>query len=250
MPSLFGIKINSIKLIIREIILNILLLILWGNYLQYPLSDFSAAVCLTAAAVLLKRMSEKNDSRFKNIFISLGIGILLYASYNIRAAYLYGAGALMVIYIILANKKKVAFSLLGILIGVGIIATPQIIINHQYVGTFSPKVYTEQINNYEKSLQMQQVFWGLGYEKYETYIGDPDYYEDAKVYYDDVAGTELIRREKLSREEFSFEDWAKLVCKYPMDMIALYTRHLVGLITPVYNKRMFKTCMHQKVCCA
>ena len=121
------------------------------------------------------------------------------------------------------------------------IALPQCLINKQYVGSFSPKVYTEQVYGYSRSLQLQQVFWGLSYSRYESYLPNDEknvshHYPEMEVFFNDLVGNEIIGSEKLQEEKFSFSDFFLTFLKYPFDMLSLYMRHLVSLLTPAYRK--------------
>ncbi len=112
---------------------------------------------------------------------------------------------------------------------------PQCAINMKYVGTFSPKVYTNQLQNYQADLSTMQVMWGLEADRYETYIGDMNIYSSPSVYFDDVVGTEILKREIPFNNGFSPREVVKLFFDYPIDMMGIYIRHLISLLTPVWK---------------
>lgn len=98
------------------------------------------------------------------------------------------------------------------------------------------KVYTEQLYGYSHSLQASQIYGGITNPKYETYVGDLSLYPSNAVYFDDPIGNELIEREGLTIEQFRLTDVFKLFIKYPMDMLGIYIRHIITLLTPTYNQ--------------
>lgn len=131
---------------------------------------------------------------------------------------------------------KLTLLAVTIMLGFLLLATPQMLINKQYTGKYSPWVPTEQYGNYESSLQEQQLLWGLTYSRYETYIGNPVDYPSAGVRYVDKIGEELVAREGISIENFSYRTILYLFLKYPLDLCGIYARHLVNLLTPIYTK--------------
>ena len=238
---LLGRLIKSVKELLRTLLSYFFFMYIWGNFMQYPLSDFAAAFFMFSGVSILKNQRGKNGYA-KIILLILG-GMFLYAAYNTRVAYLYGILVSIVILICInfQNIKNMLFKLFCVLIGMSVIALPQCLINKQYVGSFSPKVYTEQAYGYSRSLQLQQVFWGLSYSRFEGYLPNTNntashYYPEMEVIFNDSVGNEIINRENLEEETFSLSDFFLTFLKYPFDMLSLYMRHLVSLLTPAYRK--------------
>lgn len=228
-------RIACFKDIVRGVIAYLLFFIMWGNYLQYPLSDLAASMFLTLGIVLLIWSEQRINN--VNIIVSVVTGGCLYAAYNTRVVFGYGAILAILVFIIQCKKgRKILIYLFGMLVGGAIVALPQCMINHQYVGTYSPKVYTEQLYGYSHSLQASQIYVGITNPKYETYVGDLSLYPSNAVYFDDPIGNELIEREGLTIEQFRLTDVFKLFIKYPMDMLGIYIRHIITLLTPTYNQ--------------
>ena len=98
------------------------------------------------------------------------------------------------------------------------------------------KYFGEHYLNNDLDLQTQQLFWGLTLPRYETYIGDHTYYGQDAVYFDDPMGAEIINREDLAVENFKTTTVIELFFKYPLDMLALYMRHLISLMTPAFRQ--------------
>lgn len=231
-------QIQSLKEMLRMLIVYVVFMWIWGDFVLYPLSDLVACSFFIFAIALLKKISEMEfTARPKFLINAVLTGVLLYAAYNTRVAYLYGVIAVLIVCIIF-NKtdiKKLVSILVLLAAGMVVMALPQCAINRQYTGHFSPKVYTEALYGYSQSLQMQQVYWGVGVEHYETYVGDLQLYPSAGVYFDDATGTEILAKENISEEGFAFGTWFKLVLKYPFDMMGMYVRHLVSLLTPMFT---------------
>jgi hypothetical protein len=117
-----------------------------------------------------------------------------------------------------------------------LIAYPQMLINHRYSGAYTPRVRTEAYNSEQTNLQAQQILWGLEYFHYETYIGDLEEYRTNLVFFEDATGQELLAREGITEENFGYGDVVHLFVKYPLDMIGIYTRHVLGVMTPFFRQ--------------
>ncbi len=246
-PFVFGKKADSVKDLLRIFAAYAVFLYIWGDFIQYPLSDLPAFFAMLSGVCICKKLvsnSENKPEQKQTIFAGVTrivlwvvCGILYYIAYNTRAAYLY-AIIIEVIYICfrLKNVRKMLCALCGVLIGVLLMSVPQCAVNKKYTGTWSPKVYTEQYSGYSNNLQNLQVYWGLECERYETYAGDPDVFPTPSVNFRDGIGSEILSRNHIAPENFTLIDIAKLVVKYPLDMIGLYARHLIALMTPAWNQ--------------
>lgn len=239
MPYLFDKPIKDRKDCARIMIVYVVVLVFWGDFLHYPLSDLIAFEFLMAGTVFLKKLCQGEEIKWKEAIYGSCAGICFYAAYNTRAAFIYGVFGVLAVYIVLLLKeRKRTFLILsgwaGVVAGVFICSVPQALINKQYVGSYIPKVHTEQYTNYQKGLEAQQVYWGLTYSSYMTYAGATDEYAEPSVRFIDEAGEKILEREKITGESFSYGDFFKLLLKYPQDMIGIYTRHLVSLMMPMY----------------
>ncbi len=52
----------------------------------------------------------------------------------------------------------------------------------------------------------------------------------------DSAGKELLRRSNKTEESFEVLDVGKIFLEHPLDLMGMYTRHLVSLMLPAYNQ--------------
>lgn len=236
LPEIFCDSKIRIKHYICTIILMILLLVFWGDFLQYPLADFPAAFAMVSAMALLIKI-QSYEKVLPTILGGVGVGGLMYFAYNTRATYLYAIACGIVILIIMIIKEKKAKKLLciiGIIIGMSVVSLPQIMVNYQYVHKYSPKVYSEQIKDYTSSLQKRQMIGGMMANKVEGYIGDLEEYPIQGILFNDPIGIEIMEREELEMGEDGVKTLVILFAKYPQDMIGIYTRHLICLMTPMY----------------
>ena len=234
-----GRRIKSYTEIFRTLLAYAFFMWIWGNFMQYPLSDFAAAAFLLTGVSILKSF-HGTDLHWETITKGIAVGLSLYAAYNTRATFLYGAAFAAIIFLITNRKDiKKAFCLLAFaLISAFLIALPQCLINEQYIGIFSPKVHTEAYsNNPDVDLQKVQVFQGIGMDRRETYSGSEQlHYPQAAVFFEDPVGQEILRRRNLSVTRFSIPTVFKLMLEFPLDMIGIYTRHLISLMTPMYRQ--------------
>lgn len=241
-PCIFDLRLQiNKKNIIGSICLIVLTIIYWGNFLQLPLSDFPAIFFLLCGTACILTIKKRNDlALFKQLFLAFIGGIIFYAAYNTRVAYLYGIIIIVAIFFISQVGKnfksniKISILLISLLCGCFLCALPQMLINHKYLGKYSPKVYTEQIMGYQSSLQTQQIFLGLESDRYETYVGAMDTYEAGAVFFDDKAGKEILLRENQNEYNFRIRRLCKFAIKYPLDLAGIYVRHLIQILTPVY----------------
>ncbi|MBR6089391.1 MAG: hypothetical protein IKP86_05610, partial [Anaerolineaceae bacterium] len=202
---------------------------LWGDLMQYPLSDFISCILLVSAIAFLRTVREEHPAVLKILF-GFCSGALLYTAYNTRPTFLY-SGIIILLAFVLINRKKTGMTaavLISALIGMAVFASPQCYINNRHDGNYSPLV------NYD--LMDSEVFRGLYTARYETYVGDPAAYPSAGVVFRDPAGDQIIAREQLNIEDFRLTDLFGLFLKYPPDIAGIYVRHLISLLTPVYRQ--------------
>ena len=233
--------INNAKKMIRSILLACIYIYLWGDFITYPLSDliafFFMAIGVLCCREILEEEKVNKSLKYSKFFI---FGAVSYVAYNTRCTYLYGIVILtLMIVAVLFSKKKIKILLIGLIttvIGMFVISVPQCLVNINCEGVFSPKVYTENYNSDASNLQMQQIVWGLNYPRYETYIGADSEYPSPGVFFVDQTGQKLVEKELISEDTFSFNKWVELVIHYPLDILSIYTRHLINAMTPLWNR--------------
>ena len=216
--------------------------IFWGDFIQYPLSDLPACFFMLMGIAALIWVKDKSKYVHKIVY-GIIAGALLYTAYNVRVAFLYGVLIVIIVfcaYILIQKTYKNFLVVISLIIGILLAATPQMMINHQYIGSWSPKVYTEQNTGYQVSAQSFQVFEGLRRLRYETYFGDKTDYPIAPIAFDDPIGQKIIEIEGITLEEFSYGTVFKLFIKYPLDIGGIYIRHLISLMTPIFATAYIK----------
>ena len=253
LPYLTDIPIDTYRKAAGLLVCTGIALYFWGDFLQYPSSDMPAMVFMCGGTALLKYLLLHMGERKWDLLIALGCGGCLYAAYNTRAAYLYAVIVLGIYFLvktiravvpgttvspdIIRGNKLTGYItvVLAITAGAALAAFPQMLINGQYTGVFTPRVMTEALFGYQKSLQSTQVFWGISSSRYETYVGSYAVYPSPGIGFPDTAGSLIMAREGITAENFTYLTLIKLFLKYPLDFCGIYAKHLVGLLTPFFG---------------
>ena len=239
LPGVFGYRPDSVRKVVRLCLLVVPVLFFWGDLMQYPLSDMPA-FCFACAGMFLLDRSFRTERRSISALCGFGAGLLLYAAYNTRVVFLYGIVCAILIYGFFYGVKRpekrmfLLLALIAAFAGAALAAVPQMLINAHYTGSATPRVLTEQLSGYGQNLQMSQVYWGLTTTRYETYVGESYAFPFAGVLYNDPIGSSLIELEKLTDTTFSFSQWMGLFLRHPMDMIGIYAKHVVSMLTCVF----------------
>jgi len=253
-PYLTDIKIDTYRKAAGLLACAGLVLYFWGDHLQYPLSDMPALVFMCGGTALLKYVLLHMGKSKWNFLPALGCGGCLYAAYNTRAAYLYAVIVLGVYFLVKIIRAVVPgttvspdgiwgkssltalATILAIFCGAMAVALPQMLINGNYIGSYTPRVLTEALFGYETSLQSAQIFWGLSSSRYEGYAGNFAMYPSPGIAFPDLAGSMILAREGITADNFTYFTLIKLFLKYPLDLCGIYAKHLVGLLTPFWGE--------------
>lgn len=140
---------------------------------------------------------------------------------------------LVIAYNFYSSKQTVFKSfldLIGMLFGIQIAEIPQGIINYFQSGKYGLSVPTN-------GLMLQQMYWGLQYQRYDTYI---NYLNDLshplpQVYFMDPVGNRILEAMKVD----SFSSWNEyfnIFIHYPIDVLEIYLRHFVNFLFPCWPK--------------
>ena len=233
LPALFDDAIDNKSKMIRSSISLLVFVWLWGDYIQYPLADFVAFFFFTIAVIIAKKLAGTGRALLR-IHYGMMCGLFLYLAYNTRVSYLWGGVVLMGVVFFSANKKeKLIVSMLAVTIGALITAFPQMIINENNEGSFTPRIYTENYSN-SQNLELQQVLWGISYPRYETCINFEEY-SNPKMFFEDPVGMELINRHNVDTTTLRLKQYLSMWIKNPIDMLAIYTRHFISAATPIFT---------------
>lgn len=226
-------KMNALS----DIMMVILFSVFFIAIIIYPLSDFFAAFCLSLSVFFLRKFIESKHYMTKIIY-ALFMGSCAYWSYNTRTIYLFASitvGILFVLMIFLDRQyslvSKFKYSFIGAASGIaGVIAAgiPQYILNKTDLGITSISVPTS-------TLMLDQMFWGIKYQRYDTYMPNiPDtVHAHATVFFEDPAGARLLEQSQLA----AFSNWGdyfNFFVRHPIDIICIYVRHFINYIFPCW----------------
>lgn len=115
---------------------------------------------------------------------------------------------------------------MGCVFGIVLGAVPQMLLNHKLLGNYSWKVPTN-------GLMLRQMEWGIIYERYGTFIGDPAQYGSVQMFYMDAVGRAILNKEQITGLT-SYGQLLKLFLKYPLDFAGIYVRHFLNMLYPIY----------------
>jgi len=229
LPKFHETEVKNKRQLVKCVICFLLFEILFYGLCVYPLSDMLALIVCSICAIL--EMNIEKEENTKRVFVwALLFGIGIYCSYNIRTIYLF-AGIFMCVKIIVftirnAGIKRNGIILTGSVLGLVVGALPQALMNYKNLGIFTSKVPSN-------GLMLQQVFWGLQYQRYDTYVGADLMHPMPQVYFLDPVGNAVLNAEGIIRFS-SWGDFIKLFCEYPCEIIGIYIRHLINAMLPCF----------------
>ena len=195
----------------------------------YPLTDlYAALLCISGVFFVYKAF--RMDEFLKKFFFLAMAGVVLYLTYNIRTIYLLTL-VFMVLVIVIMNLKvsqektinkivQIFMSVLCYLGGAAAAAIPQLCINYHKYGIISP-----MINN--QNLFAKQLFWGLNYSRYATYIGQLQECNPA-MFFIDRTGAKIIAKQAELSMAVSIKSYVRLFLKYPIEFICIFGKHVVN----------------------
>jgi hypothetical protein len=244
-PNFFSKLFNLKFQYLSRVTFSILFIFFWDGLLLYPLSDFSVVLVVISLNYLLELTKTKENEKgiFKLILNSLLMGICLGGAYYIRPIYLsvliliFG---FMMVYPIFEKDKNLkirTLTLIFSMVGLLITTIPQIIINSNNFQTFSPTIQTQYDNPSNRSLYLTQLDWGIYIQRYESNVGET--YPGPQIFFMDDMGKKIIETEGISYIQ-SYQQYFKVVIKYPVDFICIYARHIFNGLDHVYSDIFIK----------
>ena len=217
--SIFGGKITCL----RRMITPILIATLFPGLVIYPLSDLPSFLLLCSCVSLLIHVKNQKWSLI-SILLLIAAGFLAYGAYNTRPIYLFPMICILFlvpIFILKMNPLRIKIlALLALIVGMGLAASPQILINHKNHAGFSPFVTSG------KSLFALQSMWGVTIQKYSTYLSSPT--SGGGLYYMDSAGMKFFESEQITGKDISIHRYLSLVAQNLMHFIGTYSRHVIN----------------------
>ncbi len=210
--------------------------------LIYTLSDFYALTISLVGLIMLYKMLTYEQDRWRKVIEAFVFGLCLYGAYNIRTIYLFSmiAGVLILLIwnIYERNWLQLIITMPVCLLGIFVCSIPQILLNNHLHKNYSMAVPTE-------GLMLYQLQWGISSGRYATYIGDKTIYTEAGMFFVDKIGQTILEKENIV-ELASYGDFFKLVFKYPLDFIGIYTRHFLNMLYPFYPNQYIQSIENDK----
>lgn len=203
---------------------------LFSGLMIHPLSDLPALGMCACAMEACNRLSKKN-SGWKNAALVFLCGVTCYFAYNIRTIYLFAGIYVLAALVIRIWRqgtricKKIGNTLLTAG-GFGLAGIPQLLLNRHFGDGLSIWVPTS-------GLMKTQLFWGLQYQRYDTFAGTLAEHPAPQMYFIDSVGQALLAREGITGFETWF-DFFRLLFKYPIEIGGIYIRHFVNMLLPCW----------------
>ena len=239
LPIIFKKRVATGFNLIRITIAYIVFAFIFFDWIKYPLSDLFALFFFTSALYVFNLECKRIYSKILQGFF---ISFFFYIAYNTRVVFLVPCLIAVLVYVvyIIRIKHFDKVLILASLLGFIAVATPQSLLNAHYSGTYTPRVLTE---NYEKGdgskLEWYHVYKGLKEIGIDGFVGDPKLYPTVGVFFIDQSAVEIIKREKLDLNNFDLKTYLSLWLKYPMDLTAIYFKHLIFVMTPKYSDLVY-----------
>ncbi|WP_210515968.1 hypothetical protein [Hymenobacter terricola] len=208
----------------RRLVFGLLGFGLWRDYFNFPLSDFPGLFALAAALWAL--LSGRT------VLGGLLAGIALGASANMRPVFvmvLPFAGLLALLpqhtppgaSAAPAGRKNWVWRG-AIIAGLAAVLAPQFAINSHNFKRHTPWVLAKD-SRYPDGLYLQQLEWGLQYQKYETSVADD--FPRPQMFFSDPRGVALfatLRRPKLESQA----QYLQLAKQHPFVIMGSWLRHV------------------------
>ena len=208
----------------RRLVFGALGFVLWRDYFNFPLSDFPALCALATAlwAILSGR----------SVLSGVLAGLALGASANMRPVFMAAlpfAGLLALLPRPAATDtgsaptRRMAWAWRGgIAAGLAMVLAPQVAINAHNAGVYSPWVLARVLSN-PTNLYMQQLEWGLQFQKYETNVGSD--LLGAQMFFLDPNGAAVFASAHLLRFD-NLAQYLALAKQQPLAVLGVWARHL------------------------
>lgn len=211
----------------RRLAVPVLLAVLFPGLIIYTLSDIPALALMLGSLASARRSAHGESSPAGRYGLLILAGLLAYGAYNTRTIYLFSVLlAIPAVAIVIYRGYPLQMKLSAIscfLIGAFIASVPQMYINAETHGTWSPAVIS---GSQPGSLFAEQLLWGITVQRYETTYDRPPH--GPRVFYMDPAGEQLFLTEKISAASFGVGDYLGLVLRHPVDFLGIFGRHFVN----------------------
>ncbi|NWD66426.1 hypothetical protein HX870_02165 [Pseudomonas gingeri] len=227
LPYIFTRLIGGRVSLVKRLIVPLLVAIFFPTLIAYTLSDLPALCLILACLATILFASERNSFMESGLLIFLA-GIMAYGAYNTRTIYLFTMLLLTLLIPTLvfrgAPLSKRIMLAIAFILGAGLTAIPQALINVKHLGSATPMVVTDVRN---ASLFARQLKWGITIQRYETGY-DVKSGAIFPIFHLDPAGEELFKRLDLGNVKTSIQGYFKALISEPFGFLKIYTRHLIN----------------------
>ena len=205
---------------VRILVFNAILFFFWRDHLGFPLSDFPAA---TLALIGLLALSRRTPLGYVVAGLSLGL------AWNVRQAYIATLALALVLVVVRSGIRRTpllaARSACLIIAGVLLVSIPQMLINNENVGSWSPTIaHAEKLN-------MIQLAYGMQGQKNETNVGTA-YPSPSVVYFDPSTRRILAPDGGVVR---TYSHYLEIVRDHPTEMVAAWARRFFNGLDVRYS---------------
>lgn len=231
----------------RRITFILICFLLWRDHFNFVLTDFPALIALVLGILLAYGPQP--------VWYALAAGVCGAMALYIRPVYIVTLPLLLILVwqqsTYMSRKwlsSRVVAQIGLFMLGVVLVATPQYLINTRNFNINSFLVASET-KEYEvkgnKSLYLWHLNAGLVMQRYETNVGKD--YVGAQMVFGDRAGITMHLNNGGGNQRFyvdfityggfildSYKLYGKFVLKHPIDMFALYARHLFNGLDILY----------------
>jgi hypothetical protein len=211
----------------RRVALAALLVVFWGGYLNFPLSDFPALAAVLLALIAVSRPDAPGWM--------LLAGAAAAAAIDMRPAYLLVAPVLAVLVALAwweqrgrphASLARRALCAGLLLLGFAVISLPQSLATHRHYNTWS------FVPGSAAGLSQLQYTEGTRLQRYDTYVGVGK--PSPQMFYLDDTGARLLRDQEGGTIRTT-RQFLGLVLSHPAMMGGLFARHVVNGLDQRYN---------------
>ncbi|UYZ60567.1 hypothetical protein [Hymenobacter latericus] len=217
---------------LRRLLFILYGLLFWRDYFNFTLSDFPAFAALMASLIVVVRVPK-----LAGAFVS---GVLFACAVYIRPIYIVSAPVMFLVGAyyalpILRSKWALLHSyILPFALGCVLVAIPQWMINVRHFNVKNPLVLANDENykvNGKPNLYLWQLNAGLIVQRYETNVGTD--YPSPQVRFNDLSGKALLQAKNIEVIN-SYREYIEFVVTKPVDMAALYVRHIFNGLDLLY----------------
>lgn len=212
----------------RRLLVGALGFVFWCGYFNFPLSDFPAVLALASglwAAV-----------RSRSVGGGLLAGLCVAAAANFRPVY----AVTLPLVLLLSLWPQPAEPAppqwrgwlrgLALVAGMALVMVPQMSINQTHFGVRSPFVLTNLPG--KPSLYLDQLYWGLLYQKYETSVGTD--YPTPRMIFTDAEGEQLWNESGLATLT-TYAQYGHIAQLAPLTVTTVWLGHLFNGLDLQYS---------------